>query len=744
MSLMRGGPGANALVLALLVGLATLAQAQAPATWDELAGGAARTGAAFLPATTLDVLEARDLFGNDTEIDLRYSKGLVSTPHGLLALAQRGEECLLLTIGEEVEETVLDACTLGTLTAYDRANDQLLICVRGAAQSPIFQARDARTGELKWGVRPVDLGSAGAPIPWDCRGTALAPQGTALVALYSVQAGPELAGGVPTNAIVARVNTTSGIPEWDVAITAGSFYSGPLPTSPEVGTGGFVPFGISITESGVVVSGRATCACGKGDPIASAATATVQGAVAWMRMEDGALVGGALAEDDPDALLAGEGVPERKYGQWWATTQGPLAGFALGERVMLVNPAETKPVRATAFEGLETGQGFIGTAPSVWWGSTLIVPIVKSVTAVDAGSLDLATMWSRTLGDQWIVSGTMVAPPSDLLVAVSDYGTDTPDEDVASVIHRLDLATGNELQRIPLPGTIRSTSNTGRMAFQPLENGELVVFTLDGRLFRLGNADPQIVPRVDVSHAYPDPRDAVDVDIADPVAGATYIVAWGDDTIEEGGTSWSHRYGSPGTRTLRVTALYADGRTATTERAIHVGATPPPDTFLARQFSSENQERTFFVLGIVVTLLGALIAFLVRRRRRGRLGDELRRLEEIRERGRRDPATAIRDLGLYRERLLGEVRAHKLDDAQFNTLEARANVVFSALRTRLLGPLAGRISADFRHALDVVLHDGRVDAEELSALRGALDAERDLASDERARLAAMLERMARG
>ena len=734
----RGRIGFLALALVLVLASPSVV-AQSTAAWDELAGGAGRTGAAFLPSARLDVLESRDLFGDGMALALHYSKGVVSTPHGLLALAQRERECVLLTVGAEgVAERALEGCAGGTLTAYDRVRDRLLVCSEGGPQDPVFQARDAATGALAWGIAPAQVGVAPeGPVRWDCRGTALsAREDVAYVAMWR----GEGAGAV--DARILRVRLDTGAVDWDRTIASAHFYA-PAVNGLDVDPPGahFTPFGLSLAESGLVVSGRTACACGKGDPLGPLATgaATAQGAVAWLDMEDGDVVGSALAEEDPDAVADGFG--GRVYGQWWATTQGPLAAFALGGRVLVVNPAEEEPVREAPFEGIETGRGYFGIIPSAWWEDVLLVPMAKSLTALDSGSL--ATRWSKAFGDEWVVSGLLVLPPSDVLVLVASNRDGNGDTE--AVLHRLDLATGRELQRIPLPGTVLMTGGTGRVAFHPLDDGRLLVLSLDGRLVTLGPAPDALLPRLALSHEYPAPGDLVSLRVEDPQPGASYFVAWGDGAVDEEASSpsWTHRYGDEGARTARVTARFPDGRTATAEVVVRVGAAPPPElTALQRAFAPERQDLTFGVLGLALTLVGGGFAVLARRRRHGRLHEELRLLEGIRERGRREPEAALRALGAYRERLLRDVGAQRLDDAQLHTLDARADVVFHALRTRLLGPLAGRLGADFRHALDVVLHDGVVEPDELAALRALLEAERGLPDEERARLAALLARLA--
>lgn len=733
---MRSRRAPRVTVLAALL-LAPFALGQSTPAWDELAGGPARTGAAFLPDARLDVLAHRDLFGNGTLINQLYSLPLAETPHGLRALAQRGAECVLLSFDPDgdVAERVLDACSRGTLTAYDRENDRLIVCSRGAPTHPILQARDSATGDLAWAVRPSDLGlTANEPVDWGCRGTAIdAAAGSAFVGMWGASASS-------TATRVLRVSLSTGFVEWDRPIGAAHFYGGGQNLRAggvELSAVGFLtPFGITLTETGIVLSARAECACGKGDP--DTVRTTAQGAVAWLDADDGDLIGARLAEEDTSAI-DGTGLPQRRFHQWWATAQGPLAAFTLGERVLVVNPSEREPVREAAWQGVETGRGFIGILPSSWWGDVIVSPLKSSVTGIEATTL--APRWSWTPGDAWIVSALLVVPPSDVWVLVASIENGA-DAETTAVVHRLDLATGSVLQRMPLPGMVQMTGGTGRAPFHPLSDGRVLVVSLNGRMSTLGPASAEDRPRVEVSNSYPEPGTAVTIAVESPDPLGQYIVTWGDGAIEEGGTAWTHRYADDGTRTARVTAVLPDGRTATAETLLRVGATPPPElNALQRAVAPENQDLTFGVLGLAATALAGGLAVLARRRRHGRLHEELRALEAIRERGRQDPESAVRALGAFRERVLADLGARRLDDAQFQTLETRANVVFAALRTRLLGPLAGRLGADFRHALDVVLHDGRVDADELASLRAAIEEQSQLSPEERARIVALLARL---
>lgn len=79
---------AFALVALLALPAVTATSHQTP-EWDEVAGGPGRTGAAFLPSATLDVLWAGELF-RESQIFLARSKGLVSTPQTTFSSSARG------------------------------------------------------------------------------------------------------------------------------------------------------------------------------------------------------------------------------------------------------------------------------------------------------------------------------------------------------------------------------------------------------------------------------------------------------------------------------------------------------------------------------------------------------------------------------------------------------------------------------------------------------------------------------
>jgi hypothetical protein len=105
------------------------------------------------------------------------------------------------------------------------------------------------------------------------------------------------------------------------------------------------------------------------------------------------------------------------------------------------------------------------------------------------------------------------------------------------------------------------------------------------------------------------------------------------------------------------------------------GQAPAPLNFVQRQFTSDNQERTYFILGLLASLIGAIVAVLARRRTQSRTSAELALLDQIAEQGRRDPVEATRDLDDFERTQRDRLARGKIQDTQFDILDRRAREV---------------------------------------------------------------------
>jgi hypothetical protein len=226
------------------------------------------------------------------------------------------------------------------------------------------------------------------------------------------------------------------------------------------------------------------------------------------------------------------------------------------------------------------------------------------------------------------------------------------------------------------------------------------------------------------------------------VPGAQRLqVSWGNGHVEPvlPGATAAYRYGIAGDTPLSVTVVFDDNTTATTQRILHVGQDRPQDlNAIQIAFSDKNQNLTFGILGLALTLLGFLVALLARSRRRSRVAAELDLLEDIRRKGRTDPAGAFSDVAAFRLRLKDDLAHGRLDDSQFAALELDVRDLMAVLRERVLGLSLRGLSQGFAHAFELAVLDGRLEDTERASLLEQLGREA-IPGTERDRLRGILE-----
>jgi hypothetical protein len=147
---------------------------------------------------------------------------------------------------------------------------------------------------------------------------------------------------------------------------------------------------------------------------------------------------------------------------------------------------------------------------------------------------------------------------------------------------------------------------------------------------------------------------------------------------------------------------------------------------MQRAFADDKVDTTWGIIGLVVVLVGGIVAVGRRRRLHSVLQDELAKLRDVRASGLDDPAAASRTLDEYEQRVTTDLSARRLNDAQFSVLMLQVNEVRRTLRKRAVAPLAGIVSPSLRTAIDAALEDGRITATEASALRRSLQRERGM------------------
>lgn len=709
----------TALLVAALLAPVALAQVEG---WEQNGGGPGRPGVAFLADPDLDVLFTDDITAPDEALPGPFSHSVVETPDGLLAFTTSGGACALMRVELPApvrpDRTKLDDCSLAFLAGYDAAEDLLIVCSLGGPSAPVLQARERAIGAIRWSLSPAQAGVV-APTqaaPWICADAVIEEEGT-IVAALSTLGETDLVGETTATTIehrIVKVRAADGALVWSKVVSQGPPVLGspgaPFPgdaRSPQV-----LPFAIARADSGYLVTMQGYCACERVYPPG----------LAWMRL-DGTVVNSTLWDRTLDRVDPAVSI--------WPASDGPRAAAVAAQTLFVVDPAQA-PALSRPLHEFEPAAPERAILPSpAWWERHLIVPLESTVVSFDPADLSRAR-WVFAPGSGYYIIRVLLAPPADLFVLLAER---EGNED--GFLVRLDLESGAELSRLPT-----GNEHTFNAKLLPTGDGRVLLWDVGGFVALLGRAPESAKPKVHLDNTYPAPGETVA--LTTPAGDANYSVAWGDAPSEFGGPgqTLTHRYGTGGARSLRLTAIYPDGRTATSTTVVRVGETPPapPPRLNAAQraLAPENQNITFGVLGLVLTIMGALVALLARRRRRSLLEEELRRIEAIRASAGRDTLAAVAELEVYRDRVLGMLAAGRLDDAQFSVIELRVSRLLQTLRLRLLGPFAGRVSPEYRHLLEAALEDGRVTREEGATLVAGLDAEAALSPDERSRLASLI------
>ncbi len=592
------------------------------------------------------------------------------------------------------------------------------------------QAFDLSTGDLEWKLRitnatvlhdatwPVTNLDPGQPCR---RGSELAlANGTLYVACDINQS---------TAVAVSAINITAGRLVWTHVLQAAGALLLPTP-SPLV-----YPTGLSILGEVVVVATYS-------GPQAGGTTGTTA-----VDLE-------AAASSYHALLRAGRpvtGVPEQWVGheEWWA--QGPRGAvsnwpppatgngvqvFLELERLILRDAGNTSQANARAVpfrpvagapETPDPGSGFV-LAPEGLYATSQ-----TGIHRLDEGYSTLRS-WTLPLGSQW-APGPLVRTGNGIIL-----GRTGP-----AGAGFLDPHPGLQALEAVTLRPLWNHYKDATFAFA-VSDGLAVLWSYDGVLQVLGANEVSLQPVLRVSSRIPQPGDVVRVDLSRSHAGTgsfgpptEFKANWGDETETDWQASpiFEHRF---------LDSLDADARffirnaNQTSSQAVLFRVGGDPDlTYLQQQFSQENQERTFFFLGLVLTALGAVFGFWRLRAKRGRLQEELDAITAAYERNK-DNATAC-------EAALAERRAHahglavdgKLDEGQVALLERRIEELLGRLRLGAVDARLHFLPYGMVLTLQQILKDGQINAWEHRHFIEALDGERLLAAGQKKEVRTLID-----
>lgn len=379
-----------------------------------------------------------------------------------------------------------------------------------------------------------------------------------------------------------------------------------------------------------------------------------------------------------------------------------------------------------------------GTLTAGWNDGILLGTTAQTLYRLDATTGE--PLWQHTEADPvfaYSISTIGVSPTTAYVSTIRDDGSRVRGIDAYAV------DDGELLWRF------ESQDTAGLLLNQPMRqgygNGIAVFGQNDGKLIVLGRTPASLVaPALDAT-AYPAPGENVRVDLGAAGAGShgpptRYRADWGDGNV----TSWQpsplfeHAYEVPGVRTARFEAANDANQTASAMVTYRVGE--PEPNVLSVAFAPENQERTFFVLGLLITGVGGLIGVLAVRRRRGRLAREIAAVDALAEAHRADAASHEMALRERRVRARGLVMDGKLDEAQGAILERHIDDLARRVRLREvdhgLDFLPQRIARQLREALQ----DGRLSGIEHAHVARLIQDDPVLTPELKARTRAALDR----
>lgn len=283
--------------------------------------------------------------------------------------------------------------------------------------------------------------------------------------------------------------------------------------------------------------------------------------------------------------------------------------------------------------------------------------------------------------------------------------------------------------------------------FHAVGNGIIAHFSAAGLLTVIGRTGASIVPIVDVSSLYPAPGAAVSVDFRSSRAGvqgaptSVHAIWEGDAGADHPGDApLTYAFASAGDHTARFQLRNDAGQVSEAEIIFHVGATPPQNpTFLEDAFSQENQNSTFFAIGLALTGAGAVVGYARVRRDRTRLTKELKSVETTYE--------ATKERPLDCEAALAECKAHarrlllagKFTDAQFALLEKRVDELSASVRLSTLEDKIDFLPVGIAKTLRAMLADGRITGWEHRSIMAAIEHDTILTGEQKERVRRLVD-----
>ncbi len=685
--------------MVVLLAAMALAPAGVSAGWNQFGGDPARSGVAELPEAPLDVVSTFQLF--EQGLIPGDALGLVDTPYGLTGLVVRpsnvtadvdaSSQCTLFRLtdplrGETETLETLPCENGGNMLGYDAVRDLLFLSIEGPFPDDLLRAIHAANGTQAWLMGPT-LDAPATPGAqgqgeWWLNDLVIVEDEGLLYAAFGSDTGRHSIEAID-------LGTQESIWNAHVPASGASNLDG-ITLVPDFGPSFFPANGmvsVTRTTTGIAV-------------ILEAFVPTRALLVSWFD-----LTGERIGTWDPATVFTDDSAEDRVSrstgsGGQRATASANMAVASVGEQLVYIDP--TSPGVQLVDLPVQGGTGGINWPAPLWVGEKAFVPTQLDAFIHDPDRGEFK-QWGGFPGSS--IGGAVGTPDGDVLVMIDVCcGSGTPDPLV-----RIDLEQARTVHALPVADLGDGREN---IQLTPLSNppGLLAWHDQTGRAALLAVADERLRPAMSLSTTYPAVGEPVRLEATAPDAQALQV-GWGDGRRVQvaPGEATETTFDEEGLRTLRVTAVYEDGTTATAETVLHVGGTPPQDlNALQTAFARENQDLTFGVLGLLVALIGGLIAIGRRRRKRGILQTELDAIEQAYAMTREDPRACTEALAERRVHCRGLLLDGRLDEGQYAILEKRIEELSGKVRLGILDERFDYLPLGMVRRLEQMLADGQV------------------------------------
>jgi outer membrane protein assembly factor BamB len=458
------------------------------------------------------------------------------------------------------------------------------------------------------------------------------------------------------------------------------------------------------------------------------------------------------------ALRANDGTPVFSYEQQGSAVKGTKQpGEPTGDSQQIyvklanltaVNPASGAPLWQRSVGVDDSTGGSNGAEGALAYdGAMLYETTPQTVYAFEARQGTEAwppVSLPRSSTEHWSREALMVTSTSLLAVAYNDGAEQAPNPTDGRYVaaYSYDKRTGAEEWRDQF------NISAGMSILNPVEaalgDGLLVLFMADGTVAAIGTTSASIGVNPLASTPYPPVGAPLTVDLSRGSPGedgpaTSYAVDWGDGTRTPWQTSPQivHTFNASGDIVARFLARNAAGQESSSVQTFHVGA--PAPNFISVAFEPQNQNVTFFVLGLAITLAGALFGVARGQMRSRRFRQEMTLLERNFEETRDIPEACEGKLSDHGARARALATGGRIGEGQAALLVARVDELRKMLRLAEIDQ--GLHFLPYRLVLNLreMLADGRITSLEREHFVAALAADPLLLPEQKERVQALVD-----